>query len=259
MVQDILSDMDSDECNSIGDTEESNQVARIIKSCFYDIISRKDWPHLRKTIALENSLVSSIPNRLKLPSGISKMEFLSYSQKKEDTDVQRFKELTYLYPDEFLLKTNSRNGTNSNVDTVVVDDLTMFIANDTPPQYYTSFDDEWVITDSYVANISTTLTGGQAQCIVYMAPTWSVVDTFIPDLPAEAFPLLLAEAKSTCFARIKQQIDQKSEQQAFRNNNAMAQRGWAVKGGVRYPNYGRSSKKSGGGNHFNPGQYTGGN
>jgi hypothetical protein len=258
MVQDILSDMDSDLCNSIGDTEESFQVARILKSSFYDIISRKDWVHLRKTLALENSLDTAIPNRLKLPEGISKMEFISYSQKKEDTDNQRFKELQYMYPDEFLLRTNSRVPGNADTVEVVMDDVTMFILNDKPPLFYTSFDDAWIVTDSYVADLSNTLVGSQAQCVAYMAPDWSLTDEFIPDLPTEAFPLLLAEAKSTAFARIKQQIDQKSEQQANRNNIAMAQRGWAVKGGVRYPNYGRQSRKYNSGSHFNPRQYTGG-
>lgn len=258
MVQDILSDMDSDQCNSIGDTEESFQVARIIKSSFFDIISRKDWPHLRKTLPLDNSLDADIPNRLKLPEGISKMEFLSYSQKKDGKDRQQFRELEYLYPDEFILRTNSRSVDNDNVIEVVVDDIALFILTDTPPRYYTSFDDSWVITDSYVAALSNTLIGSEAQCIAYMAPEWSTEDNFIPDLPMEAFPLLLAEAKSSSFARIKQQVDQKAEQQATRNNIAMAQRGWAIKGGVRYPNYGRQSRKYNSGSHFNPRQYTGG-
>jgi hypothetical protein len=258
MVQDILSDMDSDLCNTIGDTEESFQVARIIKSCFFELVSRKDWPHLRKTLPLDNSGDPAIPNRLKLPEGVSKMEFFSYSQKKLPADTERFKELQYMYPDEFLLHTNSRVPGNADTTTVVMEDVTMFILNDKPPQYYTSFDDEWLITDSYVATLSTTLLGGAAQCIAYMAPSWSVTDTFIPDLPAEAFPLLLAEAKSTAFVRIKQQLDQKAEQQATRGNVAMAQRGWAVKGGVRYPSYGRSSRKYNSGSHFNPRQYTGG-
>lgn len=258
MVQDILSDMDSDNCNSIGDTEESFQVARIIKSSFYDIISRKDWPHLRKTVILDNSLSPDEPVKLKIPEGISKLEFLSYSQKKEEGDVQRFRELHYLYPDEFLLKANNRSPGSGNTEEIEIDGLKLNILTDKPPEYYTSFDDEWLIADSYVATLSDTLIGTEAQCVVYMAPAWSTDDNFIPDLPVEAFPLLLAEAKSTAFARIKQQIDQKSEQQANRNNVAMAQRGWTVKGGIRYRNYGRSSPKSGGGSHFNPRQYTGG-
>jgi len=258
MTIDILSDMDSDLVNAIGDSEESEQVARIIKSSFFEIISRKDWPHLRKTVTLENSNDTAIPNQLMIPEGTSKLEFLSYSQRVKEEDRASFKELKYLYPDEFIRKMNIiSNPDNDNVDTISINGTDLFIQNDVAPTYYTSFDDVSIITDSYVEDLSTTLQGASAQCVIYFEPSWAVEDDFVPDLPSEAFPLLIAEAKSICFARIKQQIDQKAEQQAIRGNIAMSQRGWAVKGGVRYPNYGRRSGKSGGGNHFNPRQYSG--
>ena len=44
MTQDILSNMSSDEVNSISDTPESLQVATIIKQKYYDIVSRGDLP-----------------------------------------------------------------------------------------------------------------------------------------------------------------------------------------------------------------------
>lgn len=46
IVQDVLSDMDSDEVNSINDSIEALQVAAIAKSTFYNIIDGRDWPHL---------------------------------------------------------------------------------------------------------------------------------------------------------------------------------------------------------------------
>ena len=46
MVQDILSDMNSDEVNSINDTIEAQQVAQIINTTYFEIISSRDWPHL---------------------------------------------------------------------------------------------------------------------------------------------------------------------------------------------------------------------
>jgi hypothetical protein len=258
MVTDIMSDMDSDLVSSIGDSEESLQVARIIKSTYYEMMARKDWPHLRRTLALENSDDDLLPTRLKLPINVSRMQYLSYSQKKLEDDDQTFKEVKYLYPDEFITKANNKNISDETTDSIVVDGIQMFITNDKPPEYYTSFDDEWVIFDSWVSTLTDTLIGEESQCVAYVTPTWSEVDAFIPDLPTEAFPTFLAEAKSTSFARIKQQQDAKSEQQATRGNTLMAQRGWKVQGGVRYPNYGRSSRKYGSGTHFNPRQYTGG-
>ena len=257
MVIDIMSDMDSDNVSAIGDSGESTQVARIVRSVYFEMIARKDWPHLRKTLALENSGVSAQPNRLKLPTAISKLDYFAYSSRKEATEDQKFREMKYLYPDQFLQHTNGRKTSNTNVDEVVISDMTMFILNDAVPTYYTSFDDEWLVLDSYVSDLSTTLTGGQAQCIAYSQPEWTHEDTFVPDFPTEVFPTFLAEAKSACFARIKEQEDRKSEQQAARGNLAMAQRGFKVQGGIRYGNFGRGSRKGGGGSHFNPNQFTG--
>jgi hypothetical protein len=39
MTQDILSDMDSDEVNSINDSVESLQVAQIIKTTYFNIVN----------------------------------------------------------------------------------------------------------------------------------------------------------------------------------------------------------------------------
>lgn len=55
MTQDILSDMNSDEVNSIADTIESMQVAQIIKSTYYNIIDGRDWPHLYQMFQLTPS------------------------------------------------------------------------------------------------------------------------------------------------------------------------------------------------------------
>ena len=74
-------------------------------------------------------------------------------------------------------------------------------------------------------------------------PSWTVSDSFIPDLPEEAFSRLLAEAKAACFGRLKQLTDNKSEQQAQRQRHAMARKSWRAHGGIRMPNYARTPVK----------------
>ena len=46
MTQDILSDMDSDDVNSINDSVEALQVAQIIKTTYYNIIDGKNYAFL---------------------------------------------------------------------------------------------------------------------------------------------------------------------------------------------------------------------
>jgi len=255
LVQDILSDMGSDKVNSIGETEESNQVAVIVKHTYFELMSRKDWPHLRKTGQLINSNQSSKPTVMGIPTNSSRIDYVGYSEQRDVLDTVSYRRTPYMYPDEFIAYTNSRNPNNDNV-TVVNDGSVYYIYNDQPPSYYTSFDDKNLVFDSYCSELNTTLTSINSQIIYYKEPLWEISDSFVPDLPSEAFPLLYAEAKSACFVELKQMVNSKAEQQAVRQNYVMGQRNWAVKGGVRYPNYGRQSRKFSGGRNFNPNQHT---
>jgi hypothetical protein len=53
----------------------------------------------------------------------------------------------------------------------------------------------------------------------------------------------LAEAKAACFSRLKQLTDNKAEQQALRQRNAMSRKSWRAQGGIRMPDYSRRSLK----------------
>lgn len=245
MVQDILSDMDSDEVNSIDDTPDSLQVAGIIKSSFYDIIDSKDsWPHLRTLMFLDASGDTDKPTHMKLPQTVKALEIVKYNKVKSGETQAKFRDIAYLYPDEFLHIVNTYNNDNDNVDLVTDFSGTTFpIKNDQAPIYWTSFDDEWLVFNSYDSAVDSTLQQSKTQCVAYRSPAWEVSDGFTPDLPDEAFSRLLAEAKAACFARLKQLTDNKSEQQAIRQRNAMSRKSWRAAGGIRMPNYGRVAKK----------------
>ena len=55
MTQDILSDMDSDEVNSITESVEALQVAQIIKTTYYNIIDGKDYAFLYELFQMDAS------------------------------------------------------------------------------------------------------------------------------------------------------------------------------------------------------------
>lgn len=244
MTQDILSDMNSDEVGSITDTLESLQVAQIIKSVYEEMMGRKNWPHLQKLITLDSSLTTARPTHMAVPETIKEVVSISYNKQKASQTAPRWQEVEYLYPDEFLIKTNNRNTDNANTDEITdVSGVKLLIKNDSAPTYYTSFDDENIVFDSYDSEVDTTLQSSKTQVLAYVLPTFTLTDAFVPDLPAEAFPALLAEAKSTCFARIKQSPDAKAEQQSRRSMGWISRKNWQVEGGWRFPNYGRPTKK----------------
>ena len=51
----------------------------------------------------------------------------------------------------------------------------------------------------------------------------SSVDAFIPDLPAQTFPLYLSQVKAQCFNKIKQVVDSQEERDAKRQRVIMQQ------------------------------------
>lgn len=243
LVQDIMSDMDSDLVNSIDDTPEAQQVAQIVKTTFFDILGTKNWPHTRKLMQL-NAATSAMPTHCKIPERIKEVEWIQYeSSEAGDTDIN-YKEISYLYPDEFVKRLNSRKSSESNVEQVVdPSGVTLLVLNDTAPQYWTSFDDEYIVFDNYDSAVDSFLQNSKFSVLVYQTPTWSVDDDFVPDLPEEAFPLLLSESKSRAFLALSQEPNEKAEQQSQRSRAWLSRKAWQAKGGVRYANYGRQSRK----------------
>lgn len=243
MVQDIMSDSDSDLVNSIDDTPESQQVAQIIKTAFYDIINTKNWPHLRQLSQLDSGSTAQ-PTHCKLPTRVKELKEVRYDIAKATDTRKRYQSMEYLYPDEFLDRVNALDTSNANVSEVVDNSgVTLAIKNDTAPQYWTSFDDEYIVFDSYDSAVDTTIQNSKTAIIIIREPTWTHTDNAIPDLPSEAFSLLLAEAKSRAFLALSQEPNEKAEQQARRSRIWLSRKGYEAKGGVRYPNYGRRGRK----------------
>ena len=243
MVQDILSDMSSDEVNSIDDTAESLQVAQIIKSCYFEMIGNRNWPHLKKLIQLEHAGDLSRPNYLQLPVNLKELTNFKY-YKTSINGTQQYSSVNYKTPEEFLDIVNNRLTSSSSV--IQVKDYggaLLNIYNNADPTYWTSFDDLYLVTDSYNSLVDDTLQRSKTQCMAVIQPTWSMVDDYVPNLPVEAFAGFLEECKSTCFLRLKQMPDQKAEQKANRQQRWLSRKAWRAHGGVHYPDYGRKGRR----------------
>ena len=241
MVQDIANDLDTEQINSIDDTVESVQIAQIVKTCYFELMASRNWPHLQRTVQLDGLSDTATPTHLKLPELTKEVVTFSYNCRTEDNPTRdTFREIKYVEPDHFLRKCNSRDVTQDNVIKVTdIGGAPVYVFNDKSPTFYTSFDDECIVLDAYNADLESTLTTSNTQAIVFYEPSWTHADTHIPDIPSEAFPLLLSESKSTAFLVLKQQTNAKAEQKAIRQNTWLARKSWRVEGGVRYPNYGR--------------------
>jgi hypothetical protein len=240
IVQDIMSDMNSDEINSINDSVEALQVAQIVKSSYYNIIDGKDFPWLKELFQLDSSGTTARPTHMKLPETIIDLEWIKYNKKKASETRNRFEKVHYRTPEEFLDIVNRRVSTDSRVQ-IVTDPtgIQLNILNDKAPEYFTSFDDETIVFDSFDSAVDTTIQNSKLQCYGKRSVVFLLDDDFIPDLPVQMFTYLQNEAKSTAFAVLKQMPNAKAEQQAMSQKRRMSQEAWKIKNGITFPNYGR--------------------
>lgn len=246
ITQNILNDIDGDKVNSINDTIESEQVAQIIRSTYEAMIDGKNWPHTKRLVQIDASGSNLLPTHMYLKDSVKELILLNYDKRKlVDGARARFDAVKYIGQDDFLRVCNQRDSTLATT-TVVVDPvslITLNIRNDTAPTYFTSFDDKTLIFDSYDSQVDTTLQKSKIQAYGYVIPAWVHDDSAIPDLPEEAFSLLVQEATSAASLKLNKEADQKSEQEATRQRRWQARKDWTVAGGIKFPNYGRRSNK----------------
>lgn len=243
MTQDILSALDSDEVNSIDDTVEAYQVATVLKNVYLAMAANRNWEGQKKLITFEHSASLELPTHLKAPASLKELHFFKYNWTK-DGNTFEMKDVLYKHPDEFLRLVANR-GVNTPHTRIITDPggTPLVVITNKPPSYWTSFDDTYIVCDSYDAQVDDTLKSSKSQLHVTLYPTFEMSDSFIPHLPVEAFPSLEAEAKSVAFVEIKQVANQKAEQESVRQRTWLARKNWQLAGGVRYPNYGRKGTK----------------
>ena len=244
MVQSIMTSMGSDEVNSLDDSPESLIVAEIIRQTFYDIIAEQDWQTKRTLRAFPSTGTLDRPTHLKIPTNVQKVQRVSYDKAREDDLRVLQQPVTYLFPEQFLEHTNNRNSEKDNVVTVTdFSGVPLLVQDNHPPTYWTSFDDKFIVFDSYDSAVENTVHGSKTQCLVLEEKGFEMSDEFIPDISSKLFPILFNEAKSRCFFEIKNSANIKAEQQARRLYRKMSRQNSRAHPDQRYPNYGRNPGK----------------
>lgn len=221
LTQAVLSSMDSDEINSINDTVESQQVVEVIKTVYDDIISRSDLKTNKTLFNLNASDNVLRPVLMTKPAYIDRIEWLKYNTVLDGQTDPNWEEMWYLSVSDFIEYTHNYRPSETNVDTFdySIDGsiFTFTYRNDHGPKYYTSFDDNTLIFDSYDNAVDTTLQSIKTLGYGSKRSTFTKTDDFTPDLQPQQFALLLSESKSLAWAELKQAPHQKAEVTARRN------------------------------------------
>ena len=241
MTQDIMSDMDSDDINSINDSVEALQVAQIIKTTYYNIIDGKNYAFLYELFQVDTGGTVTRPTHMALPDDVIDLKWLKYNCKTSTSAKNIFKTIEYKVPEEFMYIVDGRDSTATNVQ-VVTDStgISINVLKDKAPEYFTSFDDVNLVFDSYDNTVDTALQNSKTQCWGKRSIAFVLSDTFTPDLPIQMFTYLLNEAKSAAFLTLKQMANQKAEQISVSQRRRMSQDAWKIEQGIKYPNYGRN-------------------
>lgn len=242
MTQGILSGMDSDEANSIGDTVEATQVANIIKRVYFDLVDDLELPHTSDIIALESLADPAKPTHMRIPEAVSRIEWIKYDVRLEAADAKAYQDMKWLHPYEFLGLSLARDSTDTtNYLTVQYSaNITLLIDKTRAPTYWTSFDDEYVVFDAYDLALEANLQASKTLCGAAIRPTFTLTDTFIPDLPENLFSLLYAQSEAMAHVFVKQMGNPKADLMEHRLRVRAQRNKWRQKR-MTYagPDYGR--------------------
>lgn len=245
IVQEILSDMNADEVNSIADTEESMQVARIVKRTFINLQNDRLWPSNKAIIKLVPYSDSAHPTHMKLQENTQEIDWVKYdiSGVGEPVDYQTVR---WCAPEDFVNLVLQRNPSDTNIQTVLEPSgVPLFIQTDHYPTYYTTFDDDTLVFDSFDAAVDSTLQASKIHVFGISEQVFELVDSFVPQIPSKYFPYLVNEAKSTAFLKIKEVFSQKDEQNATRQKSWLSINKRRADRDRRFPDYGRKSPSGG--------------
>lgn len=220
IVQLILESMDSEEVNSIGDTAESRMVANLVKSVYYDMISDIELLEHNTIFQLNASGDSLKPCIMSSPDNILKIKDVMYDQRADLDPYPEYREVTFKDFDSFLEDQQVLREETSNVDSMTLsyngESFDMLFRTDRHPVWYTYLDDHTLIFDAFNSNVDTTLQKAKTMCKGWAKPTFSMSDSFTPDLEPTQFSFLINMSKVRAFNELKQQANQEAAGMARR-------------------------------------------
>jgi len=199
IVQDILAVTDGDEVNSISDTVESDQAARVVQSEFFRLVDDFDIK-TQETMTQLTASAAATPCLMTRPEGFHSIEKIWYDKRVLVGDDPDFQTITFRDPDTFIEMAMSYTASDSDVETMALGDsgFSLQIKNDKAPTYWTileGYDD--IIFDSYDSSLETNLQASKSLARGVQRPALALADASVPDLPENL--MLLLKDKSRAF------------------------------------------------------------
>lgn len=223
-VQLIQSSMDSDEVNSYDDTVESLQIARLLKSVYYDLATDLQLPEHETLFELDPSGDPAKPVLMTIPSNVTKVNWIKYNCALDTDPNAIYREVNYKnFTDFYEIQAGLYQQTTSVGEMSFLQNGETFevmYRTDEFPIWYTTVDDYTLLFNGFRSDIDTTLQKSKTMCHGTIYPVFTMADDFIPDLDPTQFSLWLNTAKTRAFNELKQVANQESNAHARRQKIA---------------------------------------
>lgn len=235
MVQLILSSMDSDEVNSYDETTESMQVALLLKSVYYDIANDLGLDEHEEIFELIASGDNAKPTLMTLPTNAIRLDTINYDNKADSDTYSDYRLVKFMPFDKFMDMMNSLRGSETGIGQMTFtnaegESFEVIYRTDKMPEYYTTWNDNTLLFDSYDSSIDTTLQKSKTRCYGSLYSTWTMSNSFIPDLDPTQFSYYINRAKARAFAEMKQSANQEAASEARRQKIITQKRKTTIQG-----------------------------
>lgn len=248
IVQSVLNAADEDSVNAIDDTEASDSATIIAKEVYFDYMSSADWPHLMNLEKLDSVSDVTQPTTLQVPETITLLdhqEFFQYDVTETGDTVTTYRDVEYKPPGDFMRMLRSRNDSDTNVTKYTgYNSIDLLIRTDKMPEFWTSFDDAYIIMDSFHSSTESTLQGTKTSIMAKKIPTWTQTDVAIPDMPDNLFPSYLARCKVKYNAYFTQKDNPLDQLEAHSGQSRQRNKGHTTAGRNHRRKYGRNRPRS---------------
>lgn len=215
MVQDVLDLLEVDQVNSIDDTDLARQTVSLIRIAYEELLSNSDVPSQRGLLKMESLSDLSKPNYLKYPKVLDNLESFKYNITNSDGTTQ-LRDVPFIEPQEFLDRVLSRNKNDTNI-TLITDSsgIDLFIRTDRDPEYWTSFDNTFMVFDGYNSDVEDTLQESKTVAFGIQDLTFQATNDFeFNNLSRQFLNHIRKEAAATLSVTHRQQGNAKFEEDA---------------------------------------------
>lgn len=208
VVQSYLNRVSDFYVSSIFESDTSQQAAQIAEEVYYSLAQKfRDWQWKTTVGTLDSVANLERPNYLKIPDNVQRLDSCTmyYNNITDDRDVD-YRKVVYLEPHMFLEKMSRRS--EKYEYSQVVEDFggsKFVVYNNTYPTYWTSFDDTYVVFDSYDSEFEDTMHEEKTRVVYSKEAVFLQEDGFVIPIPEHLSELYRDLVIVECYEHLLQQ------------------------------------------------------